>query len=269
VRRSFDLLSERGIRLSSTRLGRPMLGVKTGCNEAFVLDGAPGDDDPPPRRRPAVQVEPSMLRPAFRGEDIRAWMPARRRASIIWTHDAIGTPMRRLPPRSEAWLARHRAALEARADAARGGRWWSLFRTDGADARTARVVWSDISRVPRALVLEPGDPAVPLNTCYVLRARSSDEAHAFAALLNSPLAAAWLVALAEPARGGYRRFLAWTIARLPIPASWERAVEILAPIGRRAAAGHPPDARSLTVAAARAYGIRPSRLEPMLAWCRR
>ena len=73
---------------------------------------------------------------------------------------------------------------------------------DAADARTARVVWADFGRRPSALVLPAGDPTVPLNSCYALPCRDPRDALAVAALLNSPLAAAWLNALAEPARGG-------------------------------------------------------------------
>ena len=95
------------------------------------------------------------------------------------------------------------------------------------------VVWSDIAKAPRATVLAPGDRTVPLNSCYTLLAASIPDALAFAALLNAAPVGAWLATIAEPARGGYRRYLAWTIARLPVPADWPRARAILAPIAAR------------------------------------
>ena len=285
VRDAFDLLTARGIRLAQTQIGRPTLGVKTGCNDAFLVTPRPGwradakpDDHscPPANRTWPVRsgdreddVETSFLRPVLRGENVRPWSTNPIDAAIIWTHDSIGRPVDQLPRGTAGWLAPWRRQLEARTDATRARRYWTLFRTEAADMRRPRVVWSDIGRVPRATVLARGDPTVPLNSCYVLFAPSIDEACAVAALLNSAPVAAWLCALAEPARGGYHRFLGWTLARLPIPVDWGRAVSILAPIGRAALDGAEPDPHSLAIAVARAYRVRLSRLEPLLTWCLR
>jgi len=127
-------------------------------------------------------------------------------------------------------------------------------------------VWADLTRVPRACWLEPGDPAVPLNTCYVLRCPNVEDAQAIAALLNSPLAAAWLRSLAEPARGRYCRLLAWTTALLPLPADWERARAILAPLGVQGAQGEPPGSAELLDAALAAYRVRHLDVAPLLEW---
>ena len=177
--------------------------------------------------------------------------------------------MERLPAGAHAWLAPWRRQLEARADARLAGRWWTLFRTDAARSHRPRVVWSDIGKSPRAFVLPPGDDSVPINSCYVARTPSLDDAYALAALMNSPVAAAWLAAIAEPARGGYHRYLGWTLARLPIPADWSRAVSVLAPLAREAIEGDVPDAATLTDAALRAYRVRPVDIEPLLTWCLR
>jgi hypothetical protein len=177
--------------------------------------------------------------------------------------------MRQLPAGASGWLAPWRRQLESRADARRSSRWWTLFRTDAARSHLPRVVWADIGKSPRALVLPPGDATVPINSCYVARTPSLDDAYALAALLNSPLAAAWLAAIAEPARGGYHRYLGWTLARLPIPTEWLRAVSILAPLAREALDGEVPDAAMLTDAAIRAYRVRSVDMEPLLTWCLR
>jgi len=258
VRAAFDKLSAVGTPLAASRLGRPLLGVKSGLNEAFVVSAS---------RAEAIGIDRAMLRPMLRGEDLQAW---HRRAGpqdqrLLWTHDASGLPLRELPATVLRHLAPWRRQLEARSDA-RGSRWWSLFRTEAARHDCARVVWGDIGRAPRALVLEKGDPTVPLNTCYVVRAPSRDDAYALAVVLNSPVGAAWLSVLAEPARGGYRRFLGWTCARLPLPARWERARELLAPVGRAAAAGDAPDPWSLTELTLSAYGVRHADIAPLLSW---
>ncbi len=277
VRNAFNLLDQRGTHLARSTFGRPLLGVKTGCNDAFVVQPRPGWHDLPKADDSCVirggdledNIEIRLLRPLLRGEDVCAWATPRPGRALIWTHDVRGAPLERLPPMAAEWMARWKQQLQARSDAARGGRYWTLFRTEAADSSRPRVVWSDISRVPRATVVAAGDPTVPLNSCYVCVARSTDDALALAALLNSAPVAAWLCALAEPARGGYRRFLGWTLSRLPVPRDWDRAVSILAPIARDACAGRAPDPHTLAVAVARAYRLRLASLEPLLTWCLR
>jgi hypothetical protein len=253
ARHCFDRLRAAGVPLHQTELGRPTLGVKCGCNEAFVI-GVGG-----------VPIENELLRPVVRGESLARWHPIAQHEAIIWTHRPDGTVLPVLPPLARRWLERWRPRLAARTDA-RGSRWWSLFRTAAADSRRARVVWADMGKRPRAAVLAAGDPSVPLNTCYVIACDREEDAHALAALLNSAIAAAWLNALAEPARGGYHRYLGWTVALLPVPRDWERARTLLAPLGMRAFAGREPDDDELLRAVARAYHVRPGDLEPLLAW---
>jgi hypothetical protein len=86
------------------------------------------------------------------------------------------------------------------------------------------------------------------------------DAVALAALLQSPPAAAWLAALAEPARGGYRRHLAWTMALLPIPRDWPRARQLLLGLTSDAT---PSRAMALVAAA---YGLSVEPLAPLVEW---
>jgi hypothetical protein len=253
ARQAFDRLRRSGTPLHETSLGRPSLGVKCGCNDAFVM------------RAENAPVEEEMLRPVVRGEFLARWRVTESGEAIIWTHARDGRPLPVLPPRARRWLERWRPRLAARTDV-RGSCWWSLFRTAAADSRRARVVWADMGKVPRAAVIPPGDALVPLNSCYVVACDREDDAQALAALLNSPVAAAWLNALAEPARGGYRRYLGWTVALLPVPHDWERARTLLAPLTMRAAGGREPEEAELLRTVARAYHVRPAELEPLLAW---
>jgi len=270
VRDAFDLLADAGIPLVHTPLGPPQLGVKCGLNDAFIVrcTGADSAIATVNDGRRTGRVERSLLRPLLRGEAMAAWRrePNGTDEWILWTHDARGAPLRTLPPLAHAWLARWRSALAHRADARSRGPWWSLFRTAGAGSELARVVWADVGRTPRALVLAPNDPTVALNSCYVLPCRDPRDAHTLAALLNSPLIAAWLALIAEPARGGYRRFLAWTIALLPTPRAWSHARDILAPLAQRAQRGREPDSGELLDATLRAYRVRRSDIEPLLQW---
>ena len=93
------------------------------------------------------------------------------------------------------------------------------------------------------------------------------DALALTALLNSPLAAAVLNAIAEPARGGWRRYLAWTVGLLPLPRDWPRARDLLAPLAARALLGNAPSSDELLTAACHAYRLRRADVSPLIAWC--
>jgi hypothetical protein len=269
ARRAFDVLQRNGEPFASSAFGRPLLGVKCGCNDAFVvtLCGVRGDiADVVTSDGRLVELERGMLRPMLRGEQLDAWSARPGAEHIIWTMGADGSPLDALPPRTARWLARWRRRLDARTDGRHRARWWSLFRTEGAACDVARVVWGDLGRSPRAIVLDAGNATVPLNSCYVARCSTVDDAHALAALLNGPLARAWLNAIAEPARGGYHRYLGWTMSLLPIPRDWPRARAILAPLGHAARHGRPPNDHELLRLSLAAYDVEHDDLAGLVAW---
>ncbi len=272
ARAAFDALLSHGTPLADTPFGRPLLGVKSGCNDAFLVQ-----PDPARTARAGVAsctvrsgereglIERALLRPALRGEDLAAFTGPLPPHAIVWTHDASLRPLRTLPPRASRWLSHWRPTLERRSDVRSRDEWWSLFRLE-ASVRGWRVAWADVGRAPRAAVLTPDDDTVPMNSCYVVRAPSEDDADALAAWLNSPLATAWLGAIAEPARGGYHRFLGWTMARLPLPSDWAAAVRIFARIGRDARRGRTPSPDELHDGTLRAFRLHASLVEPLLTW---
>lgn len=254
ARDAFERMRSHGTPLADSAIGRPTLGVKSGCNEAFLV------------RPSSAKHLARWLRPALRGESLRAWTVGADGDSILWTHAGDGRAHRELPAPVRTHLLPFRARLAARSDLRNAGRWWSLFRTDAASCTTHRVVWADIARTPRALVLPRGDPTVPLNSCYVAACADELDALAFCALLNSPLVAAWLGALAEPARGGYRRYLGWTVALLPLPCEWPSAREILAGFARTAIAGSAPAAEELDRVVRRMYRLTAAQASALISW---
>jgi hypothetical protein len=269
VRRAFDALREAGQSFAESPLGRPRLGVKCGCNDAFAVRLIDRNRDH--ARVTAADgttflIEDALLRPLLRGEQLRAWTIAPHDEVIVWTHDDRDRPLPQLPPLTRSWLAKWRPSLEARSDGRSIDRWWTLFRTEAARDDLPRIVWGDVGRAPRALVLPAGDRTVPLNSCYVARCRNLPDANAGAALLNSPLAQSWLNVLAEPARGGYHRYLGWTLALLTVPRDWRRARDILGPLGDAARNGRPPTDHELLDAALAAYGISRAAVAPLVAW---
>ncbi|MEO8636311.1 MAG: N-6 DNA methylase [Gemmatimonadales bacterium] len=182
--------------------GAPQLGVKTGANAVFL--------SPPP------EIEGTVIRPALRGRDIRAFQ-ARPGTRLLYPHDARGQVLPRLPAAASRYLAAHAPLLRARSDY-QAGPLWTLFRTGPSVARF-RVVWADLALRLEALALTgPGDAhVIPLNSCYVLGLPEARQALALTAWLNS----SWLRALArleaDPAAGGYARFNARVVAALPLP----------------------------------------------------
>jgi hypothetical protein len=269
ARRAFDAMRAAGTPLVESSFGRPLLGVKTGCNEAFLVRtsrGAAAQTVVRHEERSAL-LETRWLRPVVRGESMARWRIPSSADALVWPHGEQG-PLATLPPDLAHWLAPHRRALTARADV-RGARtlpWWSLFRTEGARDDMPRVVWADFGRSPQAAVLDAGDRTVPLNTCYIARAATMDDALALTTLLNSPIIAAWLAVLAEPARGGWKRYLGWTLSLLPLPRDWGAARDRLAPIAAAARRGDVLDAHALWPIVAESYGIEPTDLRPLLEW---
>jgi len=268
ARDAFARLMRAGPSLAESGLGRPTLGVKCGCNDAFLVECEDGgvlraDVSAAGRRG---RVESALLRPVLRGESARPWTPATTTERIVWTHDASGRPLLQLPPLAQQWLARWRGELSRRSDLRGRQAWWALHRVEGAAMGQARVVWADVSRGPRACILPARSPVVPLNSCYVVSCRDDVDAATLAALLNSPLAAAWLDALAEPARGGFRRYLGWTVARLPLPVDWDRARTLLAPIGLRGVAGETIGSDELLDAVTAAYRVRATLARALVEW---
>jgi hypothetical protein len=241
--------------------------VKCGCNDAFLVRAEPhfAGVSVTDGSRSAI-LEPRLVRRLVRGEAVHAWRADTGGECIVFPHDDEGRPLERLAPALKSWLLPWRSRLEARSDARGHRAWWSLYRVEGSRFDLPRVVWADLGRTLNALVLDAGDRCVPLNTCYVLRTRDLVDAMALAAYLNSPVADAWVGAVAEPARGGYRRHFAWTMARLPVPDDWARARDILAPLGERGMRGDPPGRAELMVAALSAFRMRQQSVAPLIEW---
>jgi hypothetical protein len=209
-----------------------------------------------------------MLRPLIRGETLDSWTLTGAREYLVWTHDEYGRPRRELPPLARQWLLPSRDALSARSDLHGRFPWWSVFRTESANHERPRVVWADFGLTPRATVLAAREPFIALNSCYVVSCGTVSDAHALATILNSPLASAWLNSVAEPARGGYRRYLGWTLSLLPIPEDWSRARALLSPLGERAMRGDIPAEDEILHGVLDAYQLTLVEAQPLLTWTR-
>jgi len=268
ARRAFDRVACAGVPLFRSDFGRPLLGVKTGCNSAYIVrvESIDGDVACISAGGRTGLIERGMLRPLIRGETLDKWTLTGPREYLLWPHDEHGRPRRELPPLARRWLLPFHHLLSARSDLHGRSPWWSVFRTESASHERPRVVWADFGLTPRATILEAREPFVALNSCYVVSCATQSDAHALATLLNSSLAAAWLNSLAEPARGGYRRYLGWTLSLLPIPDGWNRARTLLAPLGARAMRGDIPTDDELLSAVLDAYQLSLTDVQPLLSW---
>lgn len=189
----------------------PSLGVKTGADAVFL-----------------VNQEMPGTRPAVRGRDLARWH-ATPRVFVLWPHDGTGRPLPRLEGELAQHLMPHLDRLKRRTDY-RGGPPWQVFRTRLA-LSPHRVLWPDLSRELAAVV--PSSDLVPLNTVYGIATRSAEDAHALAALLNTPWCTALARLAADAARGGYRRFNARVVGALPLPVTDATTWATLAECGRR------------------------------------
>ncbi len=180
---------------------RCRLGVKTGADRAFI------DPD---------GVEPELVRPLLRGRDLRPFV-ASSRHTLLWPCDDAGQALPGLPPGAANWIERHRRSLLARRDHDAAQPLWQLFRTRGA-LDPHRAAWPDLAR---ALVATPLigalRRAVPLNSCYLASMPTREALLAVVAWLNTPLVRAIARAASSEASGGFRRFNATVVGRVPFP----------------------------------------------------
>jgi hypothetical protein len=230
-------------------------------------------------RRYKGHVEASALRPVLRGSGISAWR-YRAGGHLVWCHADDDAGPRSPPPRTAAYLKRHRAVLRARAGWRAELPLGSIARL-GVDTLGAKVVWQDLSdrleaaavpeRVPHFGVLRP---LVPINSVYFVPVQDDESALLLTALLNSLPVGTCARALAERAKDARFRFMAGCVGALPLPPQWPRpagaaAIVDLAREGTRDGGLADPARSRLTELVGRAYGLRAAdmdALEEFAAW---
>jgi hypothetical protein len=145
-------------------------------------------------------VEPDLLYPLVRWGDVDRFA-ARPTACLLLVQDPAsrrGIPeeaMRRLYPRTHAYLARFEPLLRRRAAFRRyqaAEAFYSMYNVGPYTLSGVKVVWRRMDRAIRAAVVEPHDhpllgrrPVVPQETCAFIPCASADEAHYLAAVLQS------------------------------------------------------------------------------------
>ena len=244
-------------------LGRkPFMGVKTGDNRSFFLDAKAIRGD---RLITAdgVRVPLSAVCRCVRGRDLQRWTTSDSQW-MLW-------PPRggwRKPP---AWLV----TLAEKRGLEPGDFRLSFVRPEHVGIK---VAWKDLSRGVAAAVLpdvvhvnEMAFPLVPNQTLYAIDAVSLDEAYVVAAILNSMIAGALLVGVAERAKDAHYRYFGRTMAALPWPdmrGEWDRLVR-LSRRAHRPDAQREPLAREIDEIVARLYGVSANELASLQTFLER
>lgn len=221
---------------------RPFMGVKTGDNRSFFLT-----DEEVER----LEIPLEALCRCVRGRDLRRWSVGNSQW-MLW-------PPQGGFPDTPRWLRKLAARREVKP-----GELQLAFRRP--EHELIKVAWKDLSRGMAAAVLpesihihDQPVPLVPNQTLYAIDATSLDEAYAIAALLNSTIADALLVAVAERAKDAHYRYFGRTVARLPFVMpqgdSWDRLVRA----SRRAHVGGKTDLINPLVASL--YGVSQGELD--------
>ncbi len=226
---------------------KPFMGVKTGDNRSFFLD------EETIRK---LRIPFDALCRCVRGRDLRRWSVGESQW-MLW-------PPRggwRNPPK---WLEKLAAARGLNPADFR----LSFVRPEHVGIK---VAWKDLSRGLCAAVLpdvvhvhDQPVPLVPNQTLYAIDAVSLDEAYLIAAILNSTVAGALLVSVAERAKDAHFRYFGRTVAALPWPEVREER-EWLVRFARRAHRGLDV-AKHLDAVVAHLYGVSPEELETLRAY---
>jgi hypothetical protein len=193
-------------------------GIKTGLNEAFIVDAATRGDLIEEDKRSAELIVPFLA-----GRDIKRYAePTSDRFLILiprgWTRDKSGGA-------KDAWrwlqqqypaIARHlspfAAACEKRYD--KGEFWWELRACDYySEFKKPKMMLPDIS-LRGNFMLDPDGIYYCVNTAYII---SIDDKYLLG-ILNSNLTTFIYGQLSSSYRGGYLRFIYQYLVRLPIHA---------------------------------------------------
>ena len=184
--------------------GAPLYGIKTGLNEAFVIDT--------PTRDRLVAADPrsaELLKPFLKGENIKRW---RVEPEGLWL---INTPKGKVDieryPAIRDWLLPFKDRLEARATQQE---WWELQQAQLAYQNAfegVKIAYQDICNSNP--FTGDADGYYLANTCYFLPAQDP----ALLAYLNSKVAWFFWSAITNIARGGYLRLRSDFVETTPLP----------------------------------------------------
>lgn len=197
-------LMNQGAPLGDYVQGRMYAGVKTGLNQAFVIDEATRDafisSDP---------VSAELIRPWLRGRDIKRWRPDWRGLYIIFAHRGIDI---KKYPAIRQHLLRYRDALNRRATVGQHP-WYELQQPQEGiyhEFEHEKIVWPEFARSVRFCRTAPG--VMTNNKCFFW----PESPHWALPVLNSELIEFLLYQITRQIRGGFVQLYDHFVRQLPI-----------------------------------------------------
>ena len=230
-----------------------------------------------------IELEPDLIYPLLRGRDVHRWraVPS---AHILMVQDPEKRrgmdeeELQRHHPKTYAYLKRfetvlrHRAAYsryfvrEAPSGRAEVGPFYSMFDVGSYTFAPYKVVWPWIAKRIRAAVVTEhgGRPVLPDNNVTLVACSSEQEAHYFAAMLNSAPGEFAACSFYAAGGGGIARPAVLKHVRIPKFSAATAAHRRLARLGGRACASEPQRLGGIQAeideAAAQLWGITPREL---------
>lgn len=206
-----------GIPLGEYVQGRIYYGIKTGLNEAFVIDAETQDrliaEDP----RSAEVIKPFLA-----GRDIKRYETPKATRWLIFLPNGWTRKQSVSAKSKEQWLAAAYPAIHAhlkqfevkakkRYD--QGEYWWELRACDYCEAfEEPKILLPDIS-LRGNYMLDDAGGVYSVNTTYII---GSSQKHLLA-ILNSRLLSFYYRNISPTYRGGYLRYIYQYLEKLPIP----------------------------------------------------
>lgn len=204
--------------------GRFYYGIKTGLNEAFVVDVA--------TRERLIAEDPEsaeLIKPWLRGRDIKKWkaewgglyvinIPSSANKEWPWSSESTEAKARSLFSKTYPAIHRHLSQWEdqlVRRDD-QGKFWWELRSCAYyIELEQPKIIWGNLSTEPKFAFDQLSNyisaPAniIPTNDLYLL------------AILNTPLCK-WLISLQAAVRsGGFLEYKPMYVEMIPIPTTTE------------------------------------------------
>ena len=217
---------EQSIKEKIERIGKPLkdwdiqinYGIKTGLNEAFIIDGATKD-----RLINNSPKNAEVIRPILRGRDIKRYKAEFADQWIIATFPSKHYDIDDYPDIKEHFLSfgydRLKQTGEPGARKKTNNQW---FETQDSisyweDFSRQKIVWADLARTGNAFTLDENSSIV-LNTCYILTLSidSYEDIKYLLAMLNSRLILFYMNLISSKLDETGWRWFKQFVERLPI-----------------------------------------------------
>ncbi|MBK1719131.1 hypothetical protein CKO27_16030 [Thiocystis violacea] len=227
-------LRERGVPLAEFVGVKPMYGIKTGLNEAFLIDET--------TRAELIRQDPGcadVIKPYLRGQDIKRWAPdwqglwmivLKSSLNFAWPWQESGDQAEAVFARTYPSLHGHMKGMEERLRARQdqGRYWWELRSCDYYGIfDEPKIIHTDIAWYPQFAYSD--GPLYFVNTCYIW-----PTADLFAlAAMNSPVMWAYMWRHAQHGKDEALRLFNSFTTTLPIA---DPTPEIRREVEERAAA---------------------------------